>query len=185
MNTPNVRSLDEKRLSSASVFKGKIFDVEVDEVLLPDGSRSKRECVRHPGGAAVLFVKNGCIALVRQFRYLYGGTLLEIPAGKLERGEDPALAAARELAEETGYRTHKLSHLLDIYPTPGYTDEVIHIYFANADDAVFEGQKLDRGEFLSVSFYPVDEVKKMIADGRITDGKTVAAVLAYLSGLNA
>lgn len=170
-------NLKEKKVNSSTVYDGKIIKVEVDEVELPDGRHSKRECVRHSGGAAVLFVKGDEIALVRQFRYLYGEETYEIPAGKLNDGEDAQQAALRELEEETGYRAISSRHLLDIYPTPGYTDEIIHIYFV--DDAVYAGQKLDEGEFLNVQFVPVKRVLEMISEGAIKDAKTVCAVLAY------
>ena len=175
-------NLKEKRLSSSVAFNGRIFKVEVDEVELPDGRHSKRECVRHSGGAAVLFVKDGQIALVKQFRYLYGEELLEIPAGKLNAGEDAQAAALRELEEETGYRATSFRHLLDIYPTPGYTDEIIHIYLV--DGAEFVGQHLDEGEFLNVLFVPEGEVLGMISSGAIKDSKTICAVYAYLNGKN-
>lgn len=168
----------EKRLSTKRIYDGRVVKLDVDEVELSDGSHSRRECVRHSGGAAVLFVKDGKIALVKQFRYLYGREILEIPAGKLNEGEDPLVAAGRELEEETGYRPKNLQHLLDIYPTPGYTDEVIHIYFT--DSADFVGQKLDPGEFLSNLFVPVEDVYKMISSGEINDSKTICAVYAYL-----
>lgn len=167
----------EKTLSSRKIFDGKIIKLRVDDVELPDGSRSFREYVRHTGGAAVLFVKDGKVALVRQYRYVYGKEIYEIPAGKLERGEDPAKAAARELEEETGYRAECVP-FLEIYPTPGYTDEVIHIYIA--ENARFVGQKCDEGEFLTCSFVALDEVVKMIESGEICDAKTVAAVYKYL-----
>ena len=170
-------NLKEKKVNSSTVYDGKIIKVEVDEVELPDGRHSKRECVRHSGGAAVLFVKGDEIALVRQFRYLYGEETYEIPAGKLNDGEDAQQAALRELEEETGYRAISSRHLLGIYPTPGYTDEIIHIYFVV--DAVYAGQKLDEGEFLNVQFVPVKRVLEMISEGAIKDAKTVCAVLAY------
>ncbi len=170
-------NLKEKKLNSSTIYDGKIIKVELDEVELPDGRHSKRECVRHSGGAAALFVKDGQIALVRQFRYLYGEALYEIPAGKLNYGEDPEVAAMRELEEETGYRAAGSEHLIDIYPTPGYTDEIIHIY--NVDKAAFVGQKLDEGEFLNCSFVPAGQVLSMIESGEIKDAKTICAVYAY------
>ena len=172
--------LSEEKLSSEKVFGGRIFDVCVDIVALPDGGRAVRECVRHPGGAAVLFVRDGNIALVKQFRYLYGEELYEIPAGKLDAGEDPRSAALRELEEETGYRAAECKHIMDIYPTPGYTDEVIHIYCV--ESARFVGQNLDEGEFLGVEFVPADEVAAMIFRGEIKDSKTICAVLAHFFG---
>lgn len=144
-------NLTEKKLSSRSVFSGKIFSVTVDEVELPDKSKSVRECVRHNGGAAVLLVIEGKIALVKQHRYLYGKDIYEIPAGKTEAGEEPLLAAMRECEEETGYRT-ECRHLLALYPSPGYTSEVIHIFTAH--NARFVGQRTDEGGVSHLQVFP-------------------------------
>ena len=170
-------NLDEKKLKSETVYSGKIITLEVDEVELPDGKISYRECIRHSGGACVLLVKDEKVLLVKQFRYLYGKPIYEIPAGKINAGEDPMLAAARELEEEAGFKA-KLSHLLDIYPTPGYTDEIIHVYYA--DSYKVTSQKLDEGEFLNYCFIDLKKVVKMIEDGEIKDAKTIIAVYKYL-----
>ena len=170
-------NLQEKKLNSKTVFSGRIVTLQVDEVELPDGKTSYRECVRHSGGASVLLIKDDKVLLVRQFRYLYGKPIYEIPAGKLNGGEDPQIAAARELEEETGYKA-KLSHLLDIYPTPGYTDEIIHIYFADSFEVT--KQKLDDDEFLNYCFIDIKTVLEMIESGEINDAKTIIAVYKYL-----
>ena len=170
-------NLQEKKLKSKTIYSGKIVRLEIDEVELPDGKTSFRECVRHSGGACVLLVNEGKVLLVKQFRYLYDKPIYEIPAGKLNVGEDPQLAATRELEEETGYRA-KLVHLLDIYPTPGYTDEIIHIYYA--DSFEITKQKLDEGEFLNYCFIDIETVLKMIENGEINDAKTIIAVYKYL-----
>lgn len=169
--------LTETKISSKTIYDGKILKLTVDEVQLPDGKKSMRECVRHCGGAAVLLVQSGKVALVRQHRYLYGKDIYEIPAGKLEAGEDPAKGAARECEEETGYRA-EVEKLLEIYPSPGYTDEVIHIYIAK--NARFVGEHVDDGEFLTCEFVPLEQVLEMIESGEICDAKTVAAVYKYL-----
>lgn len=169
-------SFREEKLESRRIYDGKILKLDLDRVRLPDGRESRREIVRHNGGAAVLLVKEGCVLLVRQFRYAYGKEIYEIPAGKLNQGEDPEVSAARELEEETGYRA-KLVHAMDLYPTPGYTDEVIHIYFAT--EFRFVGQKLDEGEFLNCEFIPFGDVLNRIASGEINDAKTIAAVYRY------
>lgn len=172
-------SFEEVKKQGVTLYDGKILKLDVDEVVLPDGSTAKRECVRHSGGAAVLYVENSKVLLVKQFRYLYGKEIYEIPAGKVERDEDPALAAKRELEEETGYRAERLVRVVDIYPSPGYTDEIIHVYLAK--DCKFVGQKLDDGEFLSSSFMEMQEVLDKIKSGEICDAKTVAAIFAYNS----
>lgn len=171
-------NLEEKQVNSDTKYKGKILIFKVDEVELTDGTRSVREYVKHSGGAAVLLVKNCEVLLVKQFRYAYGKAIYEIPAGKLNEGEDSAVAAARELEEETGYRS-KLVKLFDLYPSPGYTDEIIHVYFA--EEFEFAGQKLDEGEFLNCEFIPLEKVIKMIECGEICDAKTVSAIYKYIS----
>lgn len=169
--------LKEKQINSNTLFKGRILTLNVDEVELPDGTRSVREYVKHSGGAAVLLIKDGAVLLVKQFRYAYGKVIYEIPAGKINYGEDSALAASRELEEETGYQA-ELVKMFDIYPSPGYTDEIIHIYFA--ESYKFVGQKLDEGEFLNCEFVPLEKVLKMIDHGEICDAKTVSAIYKYL-----
>ena len=171
-------SFYEKKIDGKSIYNGKILNLEVDNVLLPDGKTAKRECVRHSGGAAVLYVQNDRVLLVKQYRYLYGKEIYEIPAGKLEKGEDPLIAAKREFSEETGFIAGEMLPLLKLYPTPGYTDEVIHIYQAKNCRAA--SQKLDEGEFLSLNFVELEKVLKMIDSGEICDAKTVAAVYKYL-----
>ncbi|MDE6059241.1 MAG: NUDIX hydrolase [Clostridia bacterium] len=169
--------LEEKTVNKKYIYKGKIINLRCDDALLPDGTPCKREIVEHPGGAAVLCVKDGKVALVKQFRYAYGEELYEIPAGKLEAGEDPKLAAERELSEETGLTAKELVHLFTIYPTPGYTNEKIYIYEAKG---IQEGVRhLDEGEFLNVEYLPLDRVYELIESGKICDAKTVVALLAY------
>lgn len=171
-------SFSETKIGGKTVFDGRVVKLDVDEVRLDDGSLSVRECVHHSGGAAVLYVENGKVMLVKQFRYAYGKEIYEIPAGKLEKGEDPAVAAARELEEETGYRAGAVEHWADIYPTPGYTDEIIRVY--RAKDCKFTHKHPDDGEFIKCGFVPLDEVMGMIERGDICDAKTVIAVYKYL-----
>ncbi|MDE7168274.1 MAG: NUDIX hydrolase [Clostridia bacterium] len=172
----------EKKLHGKTIYDGKILKLEVDEVELPDGTTSKRECVRHSGGAAVLCVVDGKVLLVKQYRYLYGKEIYEIPAGKLERGEDPLIAAARELKEETGMSADLIPYI-KLYPTPGYTDEIIHVYLAK-NCRGGGNQSLDDGEFLSVCSKPLNEVLSLIESGEICDGKTVAAIYKFVSESN-
>lgn len=173
--------LTETTVRKNYIYKGKIINVRCDDAELPDGRACRREIVEHPGGAAVLCVKDGRVALVKQFRYAYGEELFEIPAGKLEKGEDPALAAARELSEETGCTAESLSLLYVLYPTPGYTNEKIYIYFA--ENPRTGENHLDEGEFLNVEFVPIERAYEMVACGEIRDAKTVVALLHYQNRL--
>lgn len=171
-------NFEEKKIDGKVIYDGKILRLEVDDVALCDGTRSVRECVRHCGGAAVLLVEDGKVLLVRQFRYLYEKEIYEIPAGKIDTGETPVSAATRELEEETGYAA-ELTHAFNLYPSPGYTDEVIYVYFA--ENAKKRARHPDAGEFLSSEFVPLEKVVKMIESGEICDAKTVSAVYRYLS----
>lgn len=169
--------LGEKTVQKHSVYEGKIINVRCDDAELPDGRPCKRELVEHPGGAAVVCEYEGKIAFVRQYRYAYGEELLEIPAGKLEKGEDPMLAAMRELSEETGFRAERLSLLTVLYPSPGYTNEKIYLYAAHG---VTRGQShLDEGEFLDLVMLPVEEALRMVQDGVLRDAKSIAALMLY------
>lgn len=168
----------EKKLSGKRVYSGKILNLEVDEVGLADGSVSVREVVRHSGGAAVLYVEDGKALLVKQFRYPYGKEIYEIPAGKIDEGESPYAAAQRELEEETGFKA-ELSPLARIYPSPGYTDEIIYIFLAK--NSTRSRQNLDKGEFLTAEFIPLDKVVNMVESGEICDAKTVTAICKYLA----
>lgn len=170
-------TLHEETVKQNVVFRGKILSVRCDDARLPDGRMCTREVVEHRGGACVLAEREGKIVLVRQFRYAYGEELLEIPAGKLEAGEDPALTAGRELEEEVGLIADRLELLFTLYPTPGYSNEKIYIYRAFG---LREGNRhLDDGEFVDVVWLPAEEVLGMIEKGAIRDAKTIAAVQHY------
>lgn len=169
--------LTEKTVRKNYIYRGKIINLRCDDAELPSGAPCKREIVEHPGGAAVLCVLDGKVALVRQYRYAYGEAILEIPAGKLEKGEAPMLAAERELSEETGMTAEWLSPICVLYPTPGYTNEKIYVYEAiNPKKGLAH---LDEGEFLNLEFLPIPEAIAMITDGRIQDAKTVVALQYY------
>lgn len=168
--------VEEKTLEEKVVFSGRIITVRDDKVELPDGRTSKREVVAHNGGVCVaVLTPDDCIYLVSQFRYPYMETILEIPAGKLEKGEDPYEAGIREAKEETGCEVNKMDSLGKFYPTPGYCGEVIHIYWTN--DFAEGEQKLDEGEFLNVEKVPFEKALQMVMDGEIRDGKTQTAIL--------
>lgn len=167
----------EKTVKKNYVYQGKILTLRCDDALLPDGKPCKREIIEHSGGACVLYVENEKVLLVRQYRYAYGESIYEIPAGKLEKGEDPALAAARELEEEAGVKAGRLELLFVNYPTPGYTNEKIYIY--RAYDGGKVNAHLDEDEFLDVEYLPLAKVKEMLKSGEIRDGKTIIALQAY------
>ena len=170
--------LIEKPVRENVIYQGKIITLRVDDAMLPDGKPCKREIVMHPGGACVLFVREGKVLLVRQFRYAYGEITWEIPAGKLNQGEDPKDTASRELEEETGFKPESVELLYTIYPTPGYTNEKIYIYEAHG---VSEGHvHPDDDEFVDCAFFPLNKALKMIEDGVIRDAKTIIAIQHYL-----
>ncbi len=167
----------EKTVQKKYVYEGKILSLRCDDAILPDGKPCKREIIEHSGGACVLYVKENRVLLVRQYRYAYGESIYEIPAGKLEKGEAPAKAAARELEEEAGVCAKELRLLYVVYPTPGYTNEKIYVYEAIEGEEV--ARHLDEGEFLDVEYLPLDEVKEMLKRGEIRDAKTIIALQAY------
>ena len=168
--------LKEKTLESQTIFQGKVVTLTVDKAELSDGREAVREVVHHPGGAAVLAMdEDGCVILVRQWRYPMEALSLEIPAGKLEPGEDPRAAAIRELEEETGYASLKFESLGMMYATPGYCSEKLYLYLAR--DLVPGKAHPDDGEFLETERLPLETVVKMVLCDEIHDGKTVAAVL--------
>lgn len=166
----------EKTLSRKEIFQGRIINVHLDEIELPDGSRSDREVVEHSGGVCVAAVTdNKGLLFVRQYRYPYHKVLLELPAGKLEKGEDPLEAGIRELEEECGVRAESVVSMGTVYPTVAYCSEIIHLFLAKG--LVRTEQRLDDGEFLSVEEISIEEAAKMVMDGEISDSKTVALVL--------
>lgn len=169
--------LNEKRISSETVYRGKILNLRVDSVELPNGKMTAREVVEHAGAVAVVAQNGeGRLLMVRQFRYPVGKALLEIPAGKIEKGEDPLLCAARELTEETGYEAGEMKHLLSFFSTPGFSDEILHVYLAG--DLIYRGENPDEDEFIQVEEVPVERAVEMIGSGEICDAKSIVGILA-------
>ena len=168
--------LTEKTLSSEVIYRGVITTVQLDKAQLPNGATATREVVRHPNGVAVLALDgDDRVVLVTQYRYPLGKTLLEIPAGKLDPGEDPRAGALRELSEEAGVEPEELIGLGSIYVSPGFCDEEIYLYLARG---LRQGAcHPDEDEFLDVSRMPFDRLVDRIMAGEISDAKTVAAVL--------
>ena len=168
--------LTEKTLSSETIFDGRILHVRRDTVLLPNGHQSTREVVDHPGGVGILALDDqNRVLIVSQFRYPYGEILREIPAGKLEYGEDPAEAARRELREETGAVAGSFQSLGELYPSPGYCGEIIRIYLAR--ELSFGDASPDEDEFLGLERVPFARLVEQVLSGEIRDAKTIAAVL--------
>lgn len=165
----------EITINSKKVYDGKIIDVYQDEVAI-NQHHSFRELVNHPGGVCICAITDtDHIIVVSQYRYGAKDFLLELPAGKKEPLEDPLVTAKRELMEETGYQAHTFESYGVFYPSPAYLNEVIHLYVAT--DLEFVGQQLDDGEYLDVSFVPLDQLLANIKNHQITDGKTVALLL--------
>lgn len=166
----------EKVLDTEDIYEGKVFDVKKHTVELLNGDTVTREQILHNGGVAVIAIDDdGMVFMVRQYRFGAGVETLEIPAGKLEKGENPYEAGMRELREETGYKTDKLTSLGDFLPTPAYCSEKIYLYMANKLE--YCGQDLDDDEFLSVEKYPLDVLHEMVLKNEINDSKTVIAIL--------
>jgi ADP-ribose pyrophosphatase len=169
----------EKKIDGEVLYDGKIIRVERDTVLCPNGKSAFREVVRHNGGAAILCItKDDKVLLERQFRYPYNEVIYEIPAGKLEKGEDPYQAALREFEEETGNKAESLEHLIDIYPTCEYSSEVIYLYLAK--DYVKTTTNFDEDEVIETEYIPLNDVLEMINSGKIKDAKTICALSTYL-----
>ena len=168
--------LTERKLGREDIFRGRIVDVHVDTVELPNGETATREVVDHPGGVCVLALDGQNRALmVSQFRYPYEKVLWEVPAGKLEYGEDPRQAAIRELKEETGAVAGDFRFLGELYPSPGYCGEIIRMYLARG--LTFGEAHLDEDEFLNLERVPFDQLVEQVLSGEIRDAKTIAVVL--------
>lgn len=165
----------EKTLDSKLIFDGRVVKLYKDSVELPTGQTSFREVVKHSGGVVVLAYKGSKILLVKQFRYPMKEILYELPAGKLEPNEDPFEAAKRELEEETGYCANDWTDLGFVYTSPGYSDEKLYLY--KAENLEFTHCHPDEGEILEPLEIELDEVFKMINDGRIIDAKTLCALM--------
>lgn len=167
----------EKELEREELYRGGIFTLTGHRVELPDGGEGRRDVVNHHGGACVAALDGeGRILLVRQYRFAAQRELLEIPAGKLEPGEDPEETAARELIEETGFSAARLVKLTELLPTPAYCTEVIHLYEGYGLTRV-GGQQLDRDEFLDVEAVPLGKALEMVLAGKLPDAKTQVGIL--------
>lgn len=171
--------MELKRLSREIVYTGRVIDLVIDRVEYPSGSTGVREIARHPGGAVTVPVMDdGTVMFVRQLRYPIGRHIVELPAGKLARGENPAAAAIRELAEETGYDARSLEHLVTVYSTPGFCDEQLHIYLARGLTLRPGGTLREEGELtMTLEFLHLDEAVARARRGEIEDAKTIIGLL--------
>ena len=171
------KELFERCVSGEQVYKGRLLDVRRDEILLPDGKPSAREYIRHIGAVCIVpLTSDGRVIVERQFRYPVGDVMTEIPAGKLDtKDEDRLSAAKRELREETGFSADEWTFLGDYYPTPAYSDERISMYLARGLNG--GSRHLDDDEFLNVETVSLEDLVNDVLCGKITDGKTQAAVL--------
>lgn len=175
--------LEEKKLSSEEIFDGVAIHLFRDEILLPNGNKGVREVIRHPGAVCVIPVtEDGDVIFVNQFRYAFNKVTLEVPAGKLEKGEDPLEAAMRELSEETGLSAKNVVYLGELYTTPALIDEVIHMYLAT--DLVEGKQHLDEDEFINTLRMPLSEAVQKVMNGEIKDAKTQTILLKTEKYLN-
>ena len=176
--------LVEKQLQTALVYEGGFLHVHKDKVLLPDGAEASREYILHPGAVAILaLTADRQLVLERQYRYPAGREFVEIPAGKIDPDEAPALTARRELLEETGYRAGRWLHLGTAYPCIGYSNEQISYYLA--EDLELGERELDEGEFLEVFTLPLEQVMHMALSGEICDSKSIVGLhwlAAHLDG---
>lgn len=173
------KELDEAYIEGSKVFDGNLLKVQKDTVKLPNGNTSTREYIRHSGAVAIVPVlKDGSIVLVKQCRYPMGTVMWEIPAGKLDHGpqEDPDECAKRELSEETGYSAEHWQPLVTIATTPGFSDEIIHLY--KAWGLKKGDQHPDEDEFVTAKAFTPAEIKQMILTGELYDAKTLCALYA-------
>ncbi|HXX62725.1 MAG TPA: NUDIX hydrolase [Bacteroidota bacterium] len=171
--------MESKRLSHEVFYSGRVFDLIIERVEYPSGAQAVREIARHPGGAATVpLTDDGRVLLVRQMRFPLGRFITEIPAGKLSPGEDPAQAAARELAEETGYDARRMEKLAAVYTSPGFCDELLHLYLGRGLVARPEGPRREEGEqSMTLESVPLADAVQNALNGTYQDAKTILGLL--------
>ena len=168
--------LKETPKSSEKIFSGRLIDLYFDHIELPNGKSSTREWIKHPGAVCIVpILPDGNLCLIRQYRYGPRAEFIEIPAGKLDVGEDPLVCAKRELEEEIGYIAGKFTFLTNIHPAIGFSNEKMWVYLA--EDLILSKQSLDQDEFLELYPIPLKKAIDLIYEGKITDVKTVIGIL--------
>lgn len=173
------QKLVERKIHSEKIFSGELLHLYKDIVLLPDGKKSTREWIKHPGASAVLPVfENGDVMLIKQFRYPLSQIFYEVPAGKIDKGEPPGITATRELEEETGLVCEQMVYVGHYYPAIGFSDEIIHLYAAWGLNE--SRQNVDSDEFVQLERMPFLETMQMLGNGEISDGKTMACIYKTL-----
>ncbi|WP_026584691.1 NUDIX hydrolase [Bacillus sp. J33] len=169
--------LEEKTLNTEKIFTGKVISLQVEDVELPNGKTSKREIIKHPGAVAVLaLTDDNKIVMVEQYRKALDKTIAEIPAGKLEAGEDPQACAERELEEETGYGCKEMDWLISFYTSPGFADELVHLYIAKGLEKKEDAASPDEDEFVNLMEVSLEEALSLLKEQKIHDAKTAYAV---------
>lgn len=177
MNQQPNKKFEEITLSTEPIFTGKVITLQVDKIQLPNGQTATREIVKHPGAVAVLAIHDNKMIVVEQYRKPLERSQVEIPAGKLDRGENPLDAALRELKEETGYTSESIRLIASFATSPGFADEMIHMYLA--ENLVKGEAKPDEDEFLECEAITLKEAQQYIREQRINDAKTIMAVYAW------
>ncbi|WML47635.1 NUDIX hydrolase [Neobacillus sp. PS3-34] len=170
-------SLEEKTLHTEEIYSGKIISLQLQDVELPNGKTSKREIIKHPGAVAVVAVTDeNKIVMVEQYRKALERTIVEIPAGKLEKGEEPSVCARRELEEETGYECESIELLVSFYTSPGFADEIVHLYVAKGLKQKENAAAPDEDEFVNLEELTLEEALQYMKEQKIYDAKTIYAV---------
>ncbi|MFC4404287.1 NUDIX hydrolase [Gracilibacillus xinjiangensis] len=170
-------NFEEKTIRSKKIYNGRIINLQLDEVTLPNGKTSTREIIKHPGAVAIIAVtENNKIIFVKQYRKALEKELVEIPAGKLEEGESPEVTAIRELEEETGFTTDVLKYVTSFYTSPGFADEIIYLYETTNLKKLGEKKALDEDEFVELMELSITEAEKLMESEHIHDAKTAFAI---------
>ncbi|RPF55705.1 NUDIX domain-containing protein [Aquisalibacillus elongatus] len=171
------KKFEEKTINTETIYEGKVIDVKIDDVELPNGQTSKRELVEHPGAVAIIAVTEADkIVMVEQYRKALEKSIIEIPAGKLESGEQPEVTARRELEEETGYQAESLDFVVSYYTSPGFANEIIYVFEARGLNEVENKLDGDDDEFVELIEVSIEEALELIRSQRIHDAKTIHAI---------